>query len=379
MLSRLKFDIEGLFQEIYDERFPEYIFTRKGITFADLQCAGLQSIIPIVNKLRKNGHSDDYIRSHVFAFCEDELDLNSIQFDFSDVPVTFDIYKDTINMKFDVLVGNDPYQQKVGDKNTEPLWDKFFLKRMSLLKDNGFLCLIHPSGWRNIDGRFKNIQKVIRSKKVSFLSIHNEKDGKETFGAETRYDYYVLQNVPCDNSETTIRFQDGHIKKIVLDNMEFIPNGGIDLLNKLIAKNGEDTVNLIHDESSYAHRKKYMSKEMGDGFIYPCVYTVNNLHQPKIWYSEINNKGHFGIPKIIWSNGRISSVGSFIDTNGEYGLMEYSYAIVDTLENLENIKRVFDSKKFKDFMELCAVGMLTINHKVVSTFKKDFWKEFVNE
>ena len=30
-------------------------------------------------------------------------------------------------------------------------------------------------------------------------------------------------------------------------------------------------------------------------------------------------------------------------------------------------------------MELCAVGQLTVNHKVISTFKKDFWKTVEKE
>jgi hypothetical protein len=217
MLSRLKFEIEGLFQEIYDERLPETLFMSETTTFADLQSAGLQSIIPLVNKLRKYGHSDENIRSRVFAFMENDVYLNYVQVKNSDLPVTFDIYKETINMKFDVLVGNDPYQEKVGPKKTEPLWNKFFFKRMSLLKEGGYLSLIHPSGWRNIDGKFKDVQKLIRTKQVKFLSIHNEKDGMETFGAETRYDYYVLQNLPNNNLKTTVRFQDGETKKLVLD------------------------------------------------------------------------------------------------------------------------------------------------------------------
>jgi len=379
MLSRLKFEIEGLFQEIYDERLPETLFMSETTTFADLQSAGLQAIIPIVNKLRQYGHSDENIRGRVFAFCEDELDLNSVQFDFSYVPVTFDIYKESIAMKFDVLVGNDPYQEKVGPKKTEPLWNKFFMKRISHLNEGGFMCLIHPSGWRNITGKFKDVQEVIRSKKVSFLSIHNEKDGMETFGAETRYDYYVLQNVDNDGSETTVRFQDGQIKEMVLDNMDFIPNGGIDLLNTLIAKDGEETVQMIHSYSNYETRKTWVSKTQTNEFCHPVVYTVNYLSEPTFHYSSTNQNGHFGQPKVIWSNGRISSIGNYIDETGEFGLTQFAYAIVDEVENLENIKKALDSKKFKNLMELCAVGQLTVNHKVVAKFKKDFWREFINE
>jgi len=379
MLSRLKFKIQWLFEEIYNERLPESIFLSETTTFADLQSAGLQSIIPLINKLREYGHSDDNIRSRVFVFMENDVYLNYVIVKYNNLPITLNIYNESINMKFDVLIGNDPYQEKVGPKKTEPLWNKFFHKRISLLKEGGYLSLIHPSGWRNISGKFKDVQEVIRSKKVSFLSIHNEKDGMETFGTETRYDYYVLQNIPNDKSKTLVRFQDGEFKKLLLDDMEFIPNGGIDLLNSLLAKEDEEKVTILHSFSNYETRKSWVSKTQNNEFIYPCVYTVNYLSQPTFYYSNINEKGHFGIPKVIWSNGRISSVGSYIDETGEFGLTQFSYAIVDEVENLPLIKTALDSLKFKKLMELCAVGQLTINHKVMSTFRKDFWKEFIDE
>ena len=379
MLSRLKFGIQNLFKEIYNERFPECLFSSETTTFADLQSAGLQSIIPLIDKLREYGHSDDNIRSRVFVFMENDVYLNYVMVKYNNLPVTLNIYKESINMKFDVLIGNDPYQKKVGPKKTEPLWNKFFHKRISLLKEGGYLCLIHPSGWRNIAGKFKDVQEVIRSKKVSFLSIHNEKDGMETFGAETRYDYYVLQNKPNDESETLVRFQDGEFKKLLLDDIEFIPNGGIDLLNSLLAKEGVEKVTVLHSFSNYETRKTWMSKMYDNDFIYPCVYTVNYLSQPTFYYSTLNTNGHFGVAKVIWSNGRISSVGSYVDMTGEFGLTQFSYAIVDDVENLPNIKKALDSPRFKKLMELCAVGQLTINHKVISTFRKDFWKDFIDD
>jgi hypothetical protein len=128
MLSRLKFDIQGLFQEIYNERLPETLFVSETTTFGDLQSAGLQSIIPIVNKLRKYGHSDENIRNRVFAFMENDLYLNYVQVKYPNLPVTFDIYKESVYMKFDVIVGNPPYTKDVGGGNSISLWDKFVEK-----------------------------------------------------------------------------------------------------------------------------------------------------------------------------------------------------------------------------------------------------------
>jgi hypothetical protein len=290
-----------------------------------------------------------------------------------------DFLNEIIEMEFDVILGNPPYQLKVGDKKTEPLWNKFFHKSLSLLKEGGYLSLIHPSGWRNIEGKFSDIKDIIKGKKLHYLSINNEKKGMEIFGAETRFDYYLLENTSNDGTLTEIIFQDGTIDNVDLSNIDFIPNGSLDEIKALIANESEEKVTVLHSFSNYETRKKWMSRELSDEFVYPCVYTVDYLSQPTFYYSNTNENGHFEIPKVIWSNGRISSVGSYVDETGEFGLTQFSYAIVDDVQNLPNIKKALDSTKFKKLMELCAVGQLTINHKVISTFRKDFWRDFIDD
>ena len=279
---------------------------------------------------------------------------------------------------FDVILGNPPYQQKVGPKKTETLWDKFIIKSLTILKSSGHLVYVHPSGWRNIDGKFKNIQKEILTRDLQYLEIHNEKDGIHTFSSETRYDWYVLKNEKVENTKTIIKFQDGTTHTINVKGLEFIPNGEYEKIMSMIAKNGETKVNVIHDYSLYETRKSWMSKIKTEEFKYPCVYTVNSKSEITYYYSS-KQHGHYDVPKFIWSNGRISSIGSYVDIKGDYGLTQFAYAITDKPENLQKIKDAFDTKKFRNLMELCAVGQLTVNYKVISIFKNDFWKEFINE
>jgi hypothetical protein len=158
--------------------------------------------------------------------------------------------------------------------------------------------------------------------------------------------------------------------------MEFIPNGMFNDILNLVAKKGDTKVNIISD-SSYHTQREFMSKEETTYNIHKCIYTVKKGDIPTFWYSNTNKNGHFSIPKLIWSNGRIISVGSIIDYKGEYGLTQFSYAVVDDPENLGHIKKAFDSTKFRDMMEKCSVANMSINRKIISTFKKDFWKEFI--
>lgn len=280
--------------------------------------------------------------------------------------------------KFDIIVANPPYQSNnPGERKTHPLWHKFVENSISILSEGGYLNIIHPSGWRNIDGDFKNVQNLIKSKDVLCLEIHNEKDGLKTFGAETRYDFYCLRNTNTGNHNTTIKYQDGTIENVDIKNMEFIPNEKFNIFKNLIAKVGEDKVNILYSRSSYGTDKKNMANEKSNEFKYPCIYTIKKGDIPTFKYSNLNDKGHYGVPKLIWSNGRVSSVGSFIDMNGEYGLTQFSYGIIDEPKNLLNIKKAFDTKRFRDLMEACAMSDMSINRKVIATFRKDFWKEFI--
>lgn len=286
-------------------------------------------------------------------------------------------FKTLLDMKeFDVVLGNWPYEKKVGPKKTQTIWNEFTELFLTKVKTK-YLMPIHPSGWRNINGNFKDIQKMIFEKNLKYLEIHNEKDGLETFGKETRYDWFILENTP-NNSKAQIKFQNGNIEEVDVKKMEFLPNDDYKKIKSLIATKNEDRVEILHNNIHHTQRK-YMGESKTTLNKYPCVYTVRNGDVPTFWYSPFNNKGHFGISKLIFSNGRISSVGSLIDYNGEYGLCQFSSGIVDTIENLPFIKKAFDSIEFRNLMESCSVSDMSINYKILSLFRKDFWKEFIND
>jgi hypothetical protein len=278
--------------------------------------------------------------------------------------------------KFDIIVMNPPYQElKEGNKKSQALWDKFVIKTISQLVEGGYLVAVHPSGWRNVDGFFKDVQILLRSKQIIYLEIHNIPDGLKTFGAETRYDFYCLHNVP-NTMFTKIKCQDGTIERADLSKMEFIPSGMYKMFEKLIAKSNEEPVKILAD-SSYHTQRPHLNKLQDEEFKYPVICRVYKGDTLDFWYTNTNEKGHFGIPKLVWSDGRVISVGSYVDEDGEYAINQYQFAIVDTPENLPRIKQAFDHKDFRALMENCAVSNLCINRKAIALFRKDFWKEFL--
>jgi hypothetical protein len=277
--------------------------------------------------------------------------------------------------KFDVIFGNPPYQMQVGPRKTQPLWNLFVLKSINLLNKNGYCVFVHPSGWRSPDGVFKGVYNKIMEKNLVYINMNNFKKGQEVFNVGTNFDYYILHN---STMKTTI-INDIDDKEYTLDlnGWPFIPSGGFELYEKLLSLNDEEKVSVIHDYSSYETRKKWMSKTKKDNFIHPCCYTITGKDAMKCFYSSEKKEVHFGVPKVIWSNG----LGTYpvIDATGTYGLTQFSYAIVDTLQDLEKIKEAMNNPKFIQLMEYVKFTNNKYNYKIIRLMKKDFWKVFMDK
>jgi len=281
------------------------------------------------------------------------------------------------NVKFDCIVANYPFEKSVGKKKTQAIWPKFIEKSLTLLKEGGIVSEIHPDGWRNPYGHYKWIQELIKEKKVLRLEIYDEIKGLEVFGKSTTFDVVTIQNTENCGYETIVKDSVGDEFTMVMDNIEYIPNGQIELFNKIIAKDGENKVQSIYSRSAYGTDKVNVSNTNDGAFIYPCVYTTTKDGSINLKYSNTNNNGHFGIPKVIWSNGVQSTL--VMDLEGQYGLTQFSYAITDTEENLHKIYKVMNSEKFINLMKFADGKQHKYKYKVISTFRKDFWKEFINE
>ena len=284
-------------------------------------------------------------------------------------------------MKFDVIVGNPPYnapQDDNGEKRGggDTLWDKFVLKSMNFLKDKGYLCLVHPMGWRSPAGNYVSIKSLIMANNLLFLSVNDAKKGLKTFGAGTAYDYYICQKSKY-GKKTEIQDFDGNKVIVDLTDWQFIPNGMFGEIMTLVAKEGEKKVEILNSQSAYESRKEWVSHEKSSEFRYPVVHGVSVKNVPSLIYSSKNTNGYYGIPKVIF--GR-RTCGTLVDRVGEFACSQHTNAIVDALENLESINKCFQSKEFIKLMSYCnwnSTAPNRYNGQMIALFRKDFWKAFV--
>lgn len=319
-------------------------------------------------------------------FCSHQYNLNIFNGSFIDGKYE-KIYKTHIN--FDIIMGNPPY-----NKIKTPIWNIFINDSFKNLNKNGYLLFVTPSGWRDISGEFHSVKDNIYQRNLLILKIHNEKDGLKTFNCETRFDIILVENKNVEETTTEIYYQNIENPDVInIKKLSFIPNGNINFIKKLLANEKEEKVNLLYDSCSYHTQKDWIKDDEDKVYKHKCIYTINSNSMPTFKYSRIKyikdikqienkclvkNIEHFGNSKLIWSNGRITSIGCYIDKKGLYGLTQFAYAILESDINILNkLKNVFLSKKFKNVMEDCAVTQQSINYKIIALFKKDFYKNFI--
>lgn len=286
--------------------------------------------------------------------------------------LTFDYWG---GMKFDIIVGNPPYNDSSKGKGrlgSYPLWIKFDFKYFELLKEQGYLCLVHPSLWRDPNDS-KGIGKLLKSKNMLYLNMNSAEDGLKTFGATTRYDYFLIKNEPYQGN-TIINDVNSKEFNWNLNNYSFVPNGCFDDFSKLIANENENKVELLYSRSIYGTDKNWMNKDKTTDYVYPCIYYIPDANNLSLWYSN-NQNGMFNEPKICFCSGVFDGKRIYPDKNGDYGLTQFCFGLKYDVNEIDDIMKVLKSKKFNQLAEMTFISKTELNKNVIRLFKKDWWKE----
>ena len=163
MLSRLKFNLSQLANEMLDQ-LPEQVFISDSTTFYDPAMGGGQFLIEVVNRLKKYNHSDDNISKRIFGSEENKLRVNYVK-NLHKLPGEFRT-KLIEDMKFDVVIGNPPYQGMIeGNKGKVTIFDNFILYGLKVCSQ--FLIMVTPGSFLSTSSRFKVLRKELKNNGLS--------------------------------------------------------------------------------------------------------------------------------------------------------------------------------------------------------------------
>jgi hypothetical protein len=279
---------------------------------------------------------------------------------------------------FDAVIGNPPYNSSGNTGTGNTIWQYFVRCALhNWIMGDGYLMYVHPPGWRKPNtekGKFTDLFELMtNTNQMLYLEIHGIQDGKKMFKCGTRYDWYVIHKVK-KYQKTMIVDEEQKEFELDLTEWKWLPNSNIAFITKLI-ENNKEKCNVIYSPSIYEHRKKWMSHIKDNEFIYPCVHSTPKIGT-RYMYSKYNDKGHFGISKVIFGEAGINNV--IIDMKGEYGLTNgcIGIQISDIIEG-EEYKKALESKTMLNIINSCLFSSYRIDWNIFKYFKKDFWKEFV--
>ena len=290
---------------------------------------------------------------------------------------------DTLKMEmsgFDAVIGNPPYNSSGNTATGNTIWQDFTKKALNKwLISNGYLLFVHPPGWRkpnSNNGRFsKMFELMTKQNQMLYLEIHGIKDGQKMFHCGTRYDWYLIQKT--NQYENTLIIDENQIQNEVnLSELSWLPNSNILEIKKILVKNGDERCPIIYDRTAYgADKKDRMSTKETSDFKYHCVHSTPKSGI-RYMYSKVNDRGHFGVSKIIFGESGIYN--PVIDMEGKYGMTHGAMAIqVDNLEEANCISKVIEGDIFDKVIQSCIFSSFRIDWNIFKEFKKDFWKEFL--
>ena len=287
--------------------------------------------------------------------------------------------KDKFNLlNFDAIIGNPPYNPPGCKGIGNSIWQSF--TKLSIdkwLKKDGLLLFVHPPGWRKPNSKrstfYGFFNKMTKDNQMIYLSIHGIKDGKETFNCGTRYDWYLIQKTP-KYKNTDVCDVKGEIGDFDMDKFNWLPNSNIKLVEKLIDKPYK--LDILYNSNYSRINKKIVSKVETEEFKYPLIYLTPKKGIRKM-YSKINNRGHFGISKVIIGESGMDN--ALLDFEGEYGMTQDSFGIIiSNIEEGKNILKVIKTPEFKKFIkESCSWSNFRIDYRLFKDFNNDFWKDFI--
>lgn len=259
------------------------------------------------------------------------------------------------NMKFDVIVGNPPYQSNNDKGTNQPkshnLWSKFVDKAFGLALNDGYISFVTPDSWMSPNS------KVLKEFKENSM-IWVDTDVSKYFTVGSSFTAWVVQKnkkTPWVNIDNL---------KVNLSTLNYLPrnfSNTYPIHNKVI-NSSLPKIDVLCDttcHSDYKHGK--LSKTQDKTFKYKTYHT-----NAQIRYSKIKSKD-FDKQKIVWT---LSGYFKPFYDDGTLGTTEVcQYILVSNQKEAENILSYLDSKLYK-FIITTGKWSGFLNGKVLASVPK---------
>jgi hypothetical protein len=285
---------------------------------------------------------------------------------------------------FDVIVCNPPFQmaqqgERKGAHGNKTLWDKFIVKSLDMLVNNGFLAFINPSSWRRPENKLYNL--MTKQNQLIYLHIFGEKQTQQLFNVSQRVDLYVIEKKP-KYKNTVILDELGNKEELNLSAWDFLPNYNFDIIKQILKNknvNNQNTngIQILYNSTLYERRKPYVKEQKTETYKYPIVHSINK--KGIIFsYTDENTRGHFGTSKVILGLGRNQYPVN--DYDGNYGMSLLTFGIpITSKKQGDDIVKAVNSSEFKEIIKATKWTAFQTDWRMFKYFKPDFYTHFLKK
>jgi hypothetical protein len=218
-----------------------------------------------------------------------QLNVFSGDFETLDPSIVFGV------KKFDVVVGNPPYQSMYTSTQRKAknhnLWSVFIKKGFDLLQEKGFLLYVTPPAWMSPSSKL--LQEIFLSHQLHFVNINE--CSRHFKGIGSQFSYYLIQKTPTYTKTkfvydfkggSQIKSAKGTSSYLLNPNIKFIPQlptpEAFSILEKTVFSD-KPKYNIVYDSDLHKFtRKDLLSSVKDKTFKFKIMHTPTQV----VWGSR---------------------------------------------------------------------------------------------
>lgn len=172
------------------KNIPDTVFLKSDTRILNICCGHGTEADIIVQRMRALGITNSEIQNRLYLLDKYYVFTNRAKRKGYTNVITTDFLEWNPKMKFDLVIGNPPYQDPKNDKRM--LWNQIIDKAMEVTADDGYIAMVNPTTWLTANTNIHNSYRMFEQKQVEQAVIYDKND--KPFEEGTSVSYTITKN-----------------------------------------------------------------------------------------------------------------------------------------------------------------------------------------